>query len=107
MTGFDFWNKSLMARLVLSFLLLSVAMVSLVGTVAFLQARDTLKQAAFERLQVVLELKEAELNRWVNQQLQEVLFLANAPQLQDLVQNLIVIRNLPQCKSSWQALKTT
>ena len=51
-----------MARLVGYFLLLSLAIVSLVGFVAFIRAREALKQSVFDRLDAVAVLKEDELN---------------------------------------------
>lgn len=77
-----FWKKSLMVRLVSYFLLLSLATVGLVGLAAFIQAREALKTSVFERLNAVATLKEDELNRWVNDQLRDVLFIAQIPQVQ-------------------------
>jgi len=76
-----FWTKSLMARLVIYFLLLSVITVSLVGYIAFIQATELLKESVFERLDAVVTLKADELNRWVNDQLNDVLFIASLPVL--------------------------
>lgn len=71
-----FWKKSLMARLVIYFLVLSVATVGLVGFVAFIQAREALKKSIFDRLKAVATLKEDELDRWVSDQLRDILFIA-------------------------------
>ncbi|MBI1876816.1 MAG: HAMP domain-containing protein [Chloroflexi bacterium] len=77
-----FWKKSLMARLVSYFLLLSLATVGLVGFIAFFQAREALKASVFNRLNAVATLKEDELNRWVNDQVRDVLFIAQIPLIQ-------------------------
>ena len=42
-------HRSLMARLVLTFLALSLLMVGIVGTVSYLRARDSLETSVFER----------------------------------------------------------
>ncbi len=78
-----FWKKSLMARLVIYFLLLSLATVGLVGFIAFRQAREALKESVFNRLKAVATLKEDELNRWVNDQLRDVVFIAQIPLIQE------------------------
>jgi len=73
---------SLISRLISSFLLLSVVTVSWAGYIAFTRAREALKESVFERLEAVVTLKEGELNRWIDQQQQSVLFLARLPAVQ-------------------------
>ena len=43
-------GRSLMARLVLTFLVLSLLMVGIVGTVSYLRARSSLETQVFDRL---------------------------------------------------------
>ena len=76
-----FWNKSLMGRLVSYFLLLSLPTVALVGYLAYFQATDTLKQSVFDRLDAVASLKEDGLNRWVDDQRRDVVFIAWLPEV--------------------------
>jgi len=76
-----FWKKSLMARLVGYYLLLSLLTVGLVGIVAFTQARETLKQSIFNRLDAVSTLKEDLLNRWIDDQRRDVVFIAWLPEV--------------------------
>jgi signal transduction histidine kinase/HAMP domain-containing protein len=76
-----FWKKSLMARLVGYFLLLSLVTVSLVGYIAFIRAREALKQSVFDRLHAVATLKEDELNRWIDDQRRDVVFIAWLPEM--------------------------
>lgn len=71
------WKQSLMARLVGSFLLLSLTIVSLVGYLAFRQATEALKASVFHRLDAVAAFKEGELNRWVDDRMLDVAFLAS------------------------------
>jgi PAS domain S-box-containing protein len=78
----NFWKKSLMARLVISFLLLSMTIVGLGGYVTFIQAKAVLQESAFDRLKAVAVLKEDELNRWINDQTRDVQFIAQLPLVQ-------------------------
>ena len=77
----SFWKKSLMARLVSYFLLLSLVTVGLVGYVAYRQATDALKLSVFDRLSAVASMKEGELNRWVADEVRDVAFIARLPQV--------------------------
>ena len=84
-----FWKKSLMARLVIYFLLLSLVTVSLVGYIAFLRAREALTQAVFDQLETATTLKEDELNRWVADQRQDVLLIAALPEVRTQAEVLL------------------
>jgi len=77
----NFWKKSLMARLVGYYLLLSLVTVGLVGFIAFTQAREALKQSIFNRLEAVSTLKEDVLNRWIDDQRRDVVFIAWLPEV--------------------------
>ncbi|HEY72828.1 MAG TPA: GAF domain-containing protein [Thermoflexia bacterium] len=84
-----FLKKSLMTQLVTYFLLLSVVTVSLVGLIAFLQAREALKQAVFDQLETTATLKEDELNRWVADRREDVLLIAALPEMRDQAGKLL------------------
>lgn len=71
-----FWKKTLIRRLVTSFLVLSVASLAVVCIVAFVLARNSLERSILSRLDATVALKEAELDRWVSDQRQNVLYLA-------------------------------
>ncbi len=75
------WNRSLRARLVGHFLVLSLLIVALAGYLAFVNARRALERSVFDRLEVVASLEEDQLRRWVKSQRQEVVFLASLPGL--------------------------
>jgi signal transduction histidine kinase/CheY-like chemotaxis protein/HAMP domain-containing protein len=75
------WKKSLMARLVGTFLLLSLVTVSLVGLIAYSRAREALQGSVFDRLNAVATLKEDELNRWIDDQRRDVVFIAWLPEV--------------------------
>ena len=71
-----FWKQHLTTKIASSFLLLSLVTVGVVGGVTFINARDALKEAAFERLNVAASLKEQEINRWFDLQ-REIIAKAN------------------------------
>jgi len=72
-----------MARLVGYFLLLSLAIVTLVGLIAYMRAREALQQSVFDRLVAVAALKEDELNRWIDDQRRDVVFIAWLPEVRE------------------------
>ena len=76
-------DQSLVARLVGSFLTVSVLTVSFVALVAFVEARRALREAITDRLMTVAVGKEGELIRWVDQQRDLTEFLADLPVLRD------------------------
>jgi signal transduction histidine kinase/DNA-binding response OmpR family regulator/HAMP domain-containing protein len=76
-----FWKKSLTARLVGFFLLLSLVTVILVGYITFVRARETLKQSLFDRLETTASLKEDEFSRWVDDQRRNLVFIAWLPEV--------------------------
>ena len=65
-----------MARLVLTFLALSLLMVAVVGTVSYLRARDSLETLVFDRLSAAEQLKADSLDRWIDEQRRNVVFVA-------------------------------
>ena len=69
-------RRSLVARLVLTFLILSVVMVGIVGTVSYIRARDALRDSAFARLETAADQKADSLDRWVDEQRRSVVFTA-------------------------------
>ncbi len=84
-----FWKKSLLIQLVSSFLLLSIVVVSMVGFVAFYQAKTSLKKSVFERLSSAAYLKEQELNRWVDDQSKILFSLAQLPEIKTQAEALL------------------
>ena len=59
-------KRSLMARLVGSFLTVSLLTVGFVAMVAFSEARSALRNAVVERLQAAAVDRETELNQWID-----------------------------------------
>ena len=76
-------DRSLVARLVGSFLTVSVLTVGFVAFVAFVEARRALHEAIADRLTTVAVDKEGEVVRWVDQQRDLAVFLADLPVLRD------------------------
>jgi two-component sensor histidine kinase/HAMP domain-containing protein len=71
-----FWHANLMVRLVGYFLFLSLATTGLVGYIAYIRARTALTDSAYDRLTAVTLLKEDDLQRWVDDQVGEILYVA-------------------------------
>ncbi|MDP3395656.1 MAG: PAS domain-containing protein [Methanoregula sp.] len=74
-----FWRRNLTARLICSFLILSLLIVSLVGIIVYFQATQSLTRSVDDRLEAVATLKEDVLNNWVDDQTQNVVMIAGIP----------------------------
>ena len=72
-----FVRRSLMGRLVISFLGLSLVTVAFVGATAYRQAAQALRQSMFDRLEAVSVVMEGEITRWMERQKRDVENLAN------------------------------
>ena len=68
-------SRSLMARLVLTFLALSLLMAGIVGVVSYLRARSSLESQVFNRLDAAEQLKADSLDRWLDEQRRNVVFV--------------------------------
>jgi PAS domain S-box-containing protein len=84
-----FWNRSLMRRLVVSFLILSLVIVSLVGWMAYLVATETLTTSVYDRLETVSTLKEDGLKTWVDDQIRNIVRIAWRPELRAQAKDLL------------------
>lgn len=85
-----FWQRSLMARLILYFLLLSLSIGALGVYIAYTQARDALEQSVVERLTAAATLKEEALVRWVADQQGVIASIAELPSVR---QNATLLLN--------------
>lgn len=85
----SYLKKSLLARLVVYFLLLALLTVVLVGATAFLQAKSALQVSAYDRLRVAATLKADALTQWVDDQREDLLLMARLPAVQLPVQDLL------------------
>jgi signal transduction histidine kinase/HAMP domain-containing protein len=98
-------NKSLMARLVTTFVFLLLVTVSIVSVLAYIQARRSLTQSAFERLRAVSFLKEDGLNHWVNQQRLNLDYTAWQLEVRTQAGSLMDVGSSPnERRSSYEAL---
>ena len=68
-------RRGLMVRLVGSFLVLSVLMVSVVGVLAYVRARSTLQTSIYDRLDAAVEQKSGAINSWIDDQRRNVVFV--------------------------------
>ncbi len=78
------WKNSLIVQLVGYFLLLSFVTVSSICSVAFWQARAALEDSIIKQLDLTADLKEDELNRWIEDQREEVNTLIRMPEVIEL-----------------------
>lgn len=74
-----FWRRNLTARLICTFLIFSLLIVSLVGGIAYFQATQSLTRSVYDRLDAVATIKEDGLNNWVEDQTQNVVMIAGLP----------------------------
>jgi signal transduction histidine kinase/methyl-accepting chemotaxis protein/ActR/RegA family two-component response regulator len=68
-------RRSLMVRLVGSFLVLSVIMVSAVGVLAYLRARSSLQTSVYARLDAAVAQKSGAITSWIDDQRRNVVFV--------------------------------
>lgn len=64
-------RRSLFAKLVVSFFILSGITVGLVSSAVNIRARDALEESVFDRLQVAASLKTHQVNQWADRQRRE------------------------------------
>ena len=93
-----FWKKSLRIQIASSFSILSLTIVALVTSLAFVQARETLKQSVFRRLGTASNLKEKELNRWLSDR-RDTLFALS--QLTELTTNAEILLTADKSTSAY------
>lgn len=69
-------RKSLVARLVSTYLVLSLLVIACVGAASWLAGRELLRDAAFERLETISRQKEVALGFWVDERLRDIRFMS-------------------------------
>ncbi|MEB3310279.1 MAG: sensor histidine kinase [Snowella sp.] len=72
-----FWQKSIKFKLLLPFSLLSLVIVGTMSVVAYSMSRRELQNGVFERLNIVIQMKESELKNWIKDQSKDVYIAAN------------------------------
>jgi PAS domain S-box-containing protein len=77
------FRRSLRARLVAYFLALSTVTVVVVGAVVYVRATDDLTASVYDRLDAVAGIKADALDRWVDEQSRNVVFIGVMPGVGD------------------------
>lgn len=70
--------------------------VGIVGGVAFLRAKEELKEAAFNRLSVAASLKEQEIERWFEDQKRNFFITTQFPEVKEQLQTLLNRQTPPE-----------
>ncbi len=83
------WDSSLRARLVAYFLVLSTVTVAVLGLAVYARATDDLTKSVFERLNAVAEVKADSLDRWIDEQRRNVVFVGSIPGLGDAARDFL------------------
>ncbi len=84
-----FWRQSLLARLLVYFLLLAVLPLATVGVLAYYQGQRTLQADILNHLNTTAILKEGEINRWVESMKQDTRLLAQNPLFRQNAERLL------------------
>jgi signal transduction histidine kinase/CheY-like chemotaxis protein len=95
---------SLTTKIANYFLLLALVTVGIVGGVAYVRAREALKQAAFDRLSVSATLKEQEIARWFEDQQRDFLQTTQMPDVQESLQILLNSSPAGEKQQAYQVL---
>lgn len=82
-------TRSLVGRLVLSFLLPSFFIVFLVDLLAYLRAKAALRESIFERLEAIATVKESALDDWILHHRHDVVVLSKVPEIGELIATLV------------------
>jgi signal transduction histidine kinase/HAMP domain-containing protein/ActR/RegA family two-component response regulator len=84
-----FFSRSLMARLVGSFLVLSIVMVAVVCVVTYYRAKASLESSVYARLGAVADAKTSALDSWVADQQRNLVFIGTLPQVGNEAEQLL------------------
>ncbi|HET8784304.1 MAG TPA: cache domain-containing protein, partial [Candidatus Limnocylindrales bacterium] len=82
-------RRSLRARLVASFLIVSAITVVVVGAVVYMRATDDLTTSVYDRLDSVVGIKADALDRWIDEQIRNVLLVTVMPGVGDGARDLL------------------
>ena len=85
-----FRKNSLIFQLVSYYSVLSLLVLGLLATTVYLQAQNALEQSVVDRLTVATSLKEYQLQDWIKNQRQDILWLAQVPEIQEQLAILYV-----------------
>lgn len=82
-------NKSLLTQLVSYFSVLSIITVSAVAVASYFQARNSLEDEVINRLTVAAKLKSDQLDKWVENQLRDILLVSQESKIQSAITTLL------------------
>ena len=110
-----FWKRSLVARLVTHILAFLLAMLGVLGILAYVQARAGLQQAVFDQLDVAAALKQEALDLWVSEQVHALQAIAQQAELRGLAARVEdgpdtglalaqVLETTPDIRPGWEDL---
>ncbi|MCK5351291.1 cache and HAMP domain-containing protein, partial [bacterium] len=83
-------KNSLVSRLVVSFLGVSLMTALIVGFLSYERARTALESTVYDRLNATIELKEDALNRWVDEKIDDLIFVKTQPEVQRAAELLLL-----------------
>ncbi|WP_299404080.1 sensor histidine kinase [Acaryochloris sp. IP29b_bin.148] len=81
-------QNSLSLKLILPLSILSIITIVVISLGSYISSRETLKQSIYDRLSVASSLKEGEIDRWFQEQHQDVLVLAELEAVRRQTQRL-------------------
>jgi signal transduction histidine kinase/ActR/RegA family two-component response regulator len=87
--GLSPFRRSLRARLVASFLVVSAITVVVVGALVYVRATDDLTASVYDRLDAVAGIKADALERWIDEQTRNALILGVIPGVGDDTRDLL------------------
>jgi PAS domain S-box-containing protein len=96
-------RRSLRARLVAYFLLLSTVTVVVVGSIVYVRAQSDLTSSVYDRLEAVVGLKASELSSFIDEQTRNVIFVSVIPGLGDQTRTFLDPQADPDAKSAAEA----
>jgi len=96
------WRRSLRARLVGYFLLLSSVTVLVVGSVVYVRATADLTNSIYDRLDAVAAIKADALDRWVDEQTRNVVYVGSIPGFGDDARALLDPATTPDVRTAAQ-----
>ncbi|PWR76002.1 ATP-binding protein [Methanospirillum stamsii] len=102
------WEKSLVTRLVMSFLIISLIVISLLGLTSYIQVTNQLTESVFDQLNTVAAQKTQYLNTWINDQIQNIVMIAWFPDFREQISCVTTKKaSDPDWKSAYQKLSET
>lgn len=97
-------RTSLVSRLIVAFLGLSLVTVLIVGALSYNRAQTLLVSSVNFRLNAILDVKEESLNRWVQDRVADMFFIAKLPQVQQSGRILIESQGHAEAERAYEEI---